>query len=316
MTKNSAQAYLNFKESIQKLGVVTNEVDRYTLNESECKTLWDSFERNKNYLDKNFYEQLVHDESSFVDRVSELYFVESLLNNKLTIEHKKDHKKDEGPDIYINDIHGWGEFTTAHDAEISSINRSECSIEILNAYTASRLINSLTKKIKQIKSHIKKKIIKDNEPVILFISTSGLSIPYFRSYDSDIECLKCFFPIQPTGLVSLIPNKKAPYLVNKPFYKLNIMIEKWNKKEKKNVETLIPNDYFLNEEYQHISAIVISYERLLNTAKDKLGYNFIVIHNPLAINPISDNMFKCKAEFKVRVEKCKIIVIVIPRIKK
>ena len=244
------------------------------------------------FLDKNFVARLV-DDQEFENRMSELYFISALRNNHLTLSHKSNA----GLDIWINEISGWGEFVCAHNTEkmekenvigkVRSVNNDE---------TLLRITSILKDKSSKIKEDVKKGRIKENEPIILFLSTRLLIDPYPMNPEGDIcSFVRALFPLsEPLFTVNI--NTKESQMGRK--YQLGIS---------KN-GTIINNDFFLSKENELISAVVFSYSSIFHdfnnpTSSFKNGDDFIVVHNPLAKNPIPHRLLKCYEEYVCEYEE-------------
>ena len=244
------------------------------------------------FLDKNFVARLV-DDQEFENRMSELYFISALRNNHLTLFHKSNA----GLDIWINEISGWGEFVCAHNTEkmerenvigkVRSVNNDE---------TLLRITSILKDKSDKIKEDVKKGRIRENESIILFISTRLLRDPY---------------PMNPEGDVSSFV--RALFPLSEPFFTVNVntkesrMGRKYQLGIPKN-GTVIKNDFFLSKENELISAVVFSYSSIYHdffypASSSKNGDDFIVVHNPLAKNPIPHRLFNCFQEYVCEYEE-------------
>ena len=238
------------------------------------------------YLDDCFEKRLVGD--NFIPRLNELYFIEALLNNNMKLKHKGN----DGLDIWIEDIKGWGEFVAATDA--SAVEKSRNLEEFFSPsedYHLSRLTNVIVTKIGKAKRDIKKGLLKENEPIILFVSSGGLWDHFLLTPKGVISSyLRTVFPL---GEPVLYVNPMTKTSEMRRDYKLGISKESIS----------ISNDFFLKEENAHISAIVFSYQTILQhyfcpDVKFESGDDFVIIHNPLAKNPIPAGILKCHHEYK------------------
>ncbi len=239
----------------------------------------------RDYLDDGFEKRLVDEE--FMSRLNELYFIEALLNNNMKLKHKGNV----GLDIWIEDIKGWGEFVAATD-DVTEKKRSLEEIFSPNEdYHLSRLTSVIHTKISKAKRDIKKGLLKENEPIILFVSSGYLRDPFLRTPNGTVSTyLRTEFPIGET-VVYVDPFAKTSEMRRN--YKLGI--------SKKGIS--ISNDFFLKEENAHISAIVFSYQTILQhyfcpDVKFESGDDFVIIHNPLAKNPIPAGLLRCHHEYK------------------
>lgn len=247
----------------------------------------------KNFLDRNFVARLIN-EREFEDRMSELYFVSALRNNKLIIEHKSN----KGLDIWIDDISGWGEFVCAHNAEEMDDNDGQEKTRIVNPNeTLLRITTVLKDKSDKIIDDIKKGLIKENQPIILFLSTRLLIDPTPMNPEGDIcSFVRALFPIS-EPMLSVNMTTMQGYLQRKYQYGIS-----------KTNGALVENNFFLDEKYSSISAIVFSYRSIyynINYPESSFrnGDDFIIVHNPLARNPIKHGLLNGFEEYVCDYEK-------------
>lgn len=237
------------------------------------------------YLDDGFEKRIVGDE--FISRLNELYIVEALLNNNIKLKHRGNA----GLDIWIENIKGWGEFVAATDDETEKNRSLERAVSPSEDYHLLRLTSVINVKIGKAKRDIEKGLVKEAEPIILFVSSCGLRDPFLLTPEGSISSyLRTVFPL---GETVLHVNPVAETSEMRRDYKLGI--------PKKG--TLIYNDFFLRSENAHISAIVFSFQTILQhyffpEVKFESGNDFVIIHNPLAKNPIPVGLLKSHHEYK------------------
>ena len=244
------------------------------------------------FLDKNFIARLSSD-SAFADRLYELYFISALKNNNLSLEHKSDA----GLDIWINDISGWGEFVCAHNTLEMKKNNVQGEARIVdNDETLLRITSVLRDKSKKILNDVNKKRVKENQPIILFLSTGQLIDWRPMNPKGDIcSFIRAILPIsEPTLMINMVT--KGSRLCRK--YQFGI--------PKK--DTVVENNFFLEKQNELISAVVFSYcsiySRFDNPSSSFMnGDDFIVVHNPLAKNPIPHGLLKCREEYVCEYEE-------------
>jgi type I restriction enzyme S subunit len=247
---------------------------------------------NESFLDENFLSRLVSN-SEFDNRMAELYFISALRSNCFSLEHKSN----EGLDIWINDISGWGEFVCAHNtpemkknSEVNEIRR------VNNNDTLLRITTVLKSKSDIIKRNLAKGLIHENEPVVLFLSTSLLIDPFPMNPEGDVcSFARSLFPISEPVVYVNVNTGEGKMGRN---YQYGI--------PKKDV--IVENDFFLNETNSLISAVVFSYCSIFYrydhpTSLFKDGDDFIIFHNPLAKNPIQHGLMKCWQEYVCEYEK-------------
>lgn len=244
------------------------------------------------FLDKNFIARLNSD-NDFADRLYELYFISALKNNNLSLEHKSDA----GLDIWINDISGWGEFVCAHNTEEMKKNNILGETRIVDPNeTLLRITSVLKTKSDKILDDLSKGRVEDNQPIIIFLSTGQLIDWRPMNPKGDIcSFVRAVLPIsEPTLMINM--STKESQLCRK--YQFGI--------PKKNV--VVENDFFLEKQNELISAVVFSYCSIYNrfdnpSSSFKDGDDFIVVHNPLAKNPIPHRLLKCREEYVCEYEE-------------
>lgn len=237
------------------------------------------------FLDDGFEKRIVGDE--FKSRLNELYVIEALFNNNIKLEHKGN----KGLDIWIENIKGWGEFVAATDDEVGKNRSLEGIIPPDENYHLLRLTSVINTKICKAKRDMEKGLVKDAEPIILFVSSCGLRDPFLLTPKGFISSyLRTVFPL---GETVLYVNPVAETSEMRRDYKLGI--------PKKGIS--VSNDFFLREENAHISAIVFSFQTILQhyfspEVKFESGDDFVIVHNPLAKNPIPIGLLRSHHEYK------------------
>lgn len=259
----------------------------------------------KQYIDNHFIARL-KTPLEFEARLTELYFIEALLNQGLSITHLHDF----GLDIHINNINGWGEFVSATNGEEPTALKvlhediNECYTEPLGEHddeVLCRLTSVISRKIEKVQCDISKQIISKCEPIILFISSAWLCRPPLRTIEGGISpYVGTVLPIGPP-IATLTDNGAGLIAKISPTLKESI------KKATGDQNVFIPNRAFLRKESTHISAIVFSYQPiifpLINFRAPEAfhcGDDFIMVHNPYAENPIPPGFLKCSKEYEVK----------------
>ena len=257
------------------------------------------YEVTKDYLDKSFQKKFTHE---FKERYSEMYFTYSLLKNEIVIIHESDI----GPDLYINDINGWAEFTIAEngDPEKLSSMKPYPKNEVIKIDINSRLLritNSMNTKTLKLKNDIINGKIKKNKPIILFVYLGWLydSIPVFPKRGLP-DFFKAVLPFSDPIL---------DLKTNEMYYTIKPGIPK--KCNDGNIN-IIENNWFYTEENSHISALVFSYSTLSPYIDlNKIGTDLFFINNPYARNKVRPNLMKyeieCWAEIHDNEISCKFI---------
>lgn len=64
----------------------------------------------------------------------------------------------------------------------------------------------------------------------------------------------------------------------------------------------MPTVFFEDETFSGISAIVYSAENILNSPRDSedMGEDLVIVHNPLAANPLPQGFFPFGSEYRLR----------------
>jgi hypothetical protein len=166
--------------------------------------------------------------------MSEMYLIESIIKKDIQIEHKSNA----GPDIWIKDIKGWGEFVAATDSQEYLKTQEDTINSSREEYLLSRLTSVLNKKsTHNVSKWISEKTTESNEPIILFISSAWLKNPFPLTPEGSINTyLRAVFPIS-EAIVFINPITKKAFIDRK--YKSCI---------KKANEKMIENDFFLRKE--------------------------------------------------------------------
>lgn len=286
MGKNNPSLTSLLSNRYGKYGIQLQEIEKLS------NYLGKIFCEHESVLDDNFLSRLVSD-GEFDNRLAELYFISALRNNGFSLEHKSN----EGLDIWINDISGWGEFVCAHNTpemeRNSAINKTR---KVNNNDTLLRITTVLKSKSNIIKRNLAKGLIHENEPVVLFLSTSLLIDP---------------FPMNPEGDVCSFARALFPFSEPAVYVNVNTGEGKMSRKYQYGIpkkDVIVENDFFLNETNSLISAVVFSYCSIFYrydnpTSLFKEGDDFIIFHNPLAQNPIQHGVIKCQQEYECEYEK-------------
>lgn len=279
----------NYYKLCRKYGVPVSEIS------SRVQYLISVFERLRPYLDRDFEKKLV--EGQLGDRIAEMYFVDSLLNNNFSLEYRGR----KGLDIWIKNINGWGEFVCSHNndemekknvlGKVRTVDEDECIL---------RIIKVINDKRKKILNDLKNDVLNENDHIILFISTAQLIDPYPMNIKGEIcSYVRSVFPIGKVVMNYNLITKKSEIARN---YEKFINVD----------GKMISHDLFLQEDYSIISAVVFSYQSIFQQYFNseipfKSGDDFIVVHNPLARNPIPIGLLNCWQEYVCKYEKGKSI---------
>ncbi len=231
-----------------------------------CESLWRKFNI---YADNHFLSQI---KRNFYNRYWEMYLTVTILEWGYTIESNS-----EGPDVLIKNKMNkiWIEAVTSGNGDTKdSVPKVKMNITqvIPEEQMILRLRNSIEEKSKVYKKYIKDLIIEDKEPFVIALNGAKLN---FMTDDDIPYILKALLPI-------------GNYYSN--FKNETLSIGFRDKIVKKNGAEISTNIFF-DDKYKHISAILYSNVNAYDFDKD-LGSDFILIHNPKAINPLPIDILK------------------------
>ena len=295
------------KKDFSNSGNLTSaEIDKYT---EKAKLIYFDLSKKK-LLDVDFLTQFqsadeygLKNSSDFLkvkesferksDRLTELAYTNFLINNNFKLGHVVGNH---GLDIKLNNINGWGEYK---------------NIRLGNAgpeenYLISRITNGLNKKFIDVEKYRNEKYkvysVKNEQPVILFFEYSKKLVDTYLPIlikDRTSETLpiefRALFPINNTDLT------EENELIIKNNNGKSIKIPKRYFVDYSNVLT----DNKVNHvcDFSQISAVVFS-ETITNSIFiDEWDNDLIMIHNPMAKNPVKEKLFPTKWEYKVEFDK-------------
>jgi len=246
------------------------------------------YKKNQSFLDKKFEKEIKKD---FYSRTWELCLSELLcsIKHESKLQPSRSNKNGEGPDfrLYHNGVefiveaasikHGAGNdqivFKTISESNVANLIEKE-PMQL-------RLLNTFGEKIKQYKKWLSKDIITTTTPFVIAVSLGRLELGLNYSDEEIIE----------TVLEINLANQK--YITKKSGAKVSKCV-------------------FLQNEYEYISAIIISRSRgirsndILNANLDLgaqiqseeffplLDNDLFLVHNPMALNCLSKNAFNIR----------------------
>lgn len=151
-----------------------------------------------------------------------------------------------------------------------------------------RLTSAIVEKHDKYLSYLEKGIISDSEPYIIAIN--GSQIKSSRSDFNPPRVVRAVFPI---GNEYLTFDKVSGNVVDSGFeYKASV---------RKENGTEIPIDIFLNPKFEGVSAVLFSNSDCCNRP-EITGMDYVLIHNPLAKNKISEGLIKFGCEYIAEVK--------------
>lgn len=220
-------------------------------------------------------------------RFWEMYLACSLDNLKFKLS-----SKNEGPDLlieknHINDLKIWVEAVCSSKGdgsfsveELSFHEDGNIEINATDEKIVLRLLSSLKDKNEKLTKYRLKNLISEKDPCIIAINAYELhKISLIRPNSPYI--LKALFPIG---------DMQYNFSTENIFYDYNPFIKKG--------EVEIPTRVFATNEYEYISAIIYS-EVSAYCNEYELGYDYMIVHNPFAKNPINSGVFKIGKEVVV-----------------
>lgn len=233
----------------------------------------------KPYADSNFPYEF---KKQFNQRAWELHLGSTLINRG----YELGSHSDAGPDIRIPYKSGnvWVEAIAVEKGDeqdkVPDIEYGK-AMDVPEKEMLLRLTNGLVKKHNKYLEYLKKDLVGQEDPFVIAIDRSPLEHP-----DAQIPLiLKCLFAI---GHQVLFLKREGP--------QPETVGSTWSTREKVNkisgseVEMLM----FRDSSYEGVSAVIYCPWNLLNSPRDpqKMGDNFVIVHNPFAKNPLPDNFFK------------------------
>ncbi len=270
-------------EEIDKLRVKNPHLDTYylaTVVIAERKTLFEEcYKIYEPYKDKNFLKEIT---TRFHQRTWEMYLgVLCLTNGKALKEDRGDDQADLQIVAKPNLINIECTAVTHGDATnpdavprmhiATSINHLVFS-DVPEEKILLRITQALNDKHKQYQERIADKRVSENEPYIVAINTGEIGYPEHLP-----RILKAVFGIGDFTL-RMRQNGK-PVASPTSFWGRRAAIAKTNKKD-------IDMTFFENDENKGISAVIYSSSTVLNHLVRPEDTDIMLVHNPLAANPI------------------------------
>jgi len=260
---------------------------------SEC--IIEYYEKYKNFLDSKFTSQIKDD---FPACMSELYFCH-VFTERLKFEIT--NASDKGPDFYLANLDCWTEIVTATHGQKGLINSiSPEDYDLTQGYQVPidkiklRLSSCLEDKFKKISKYLEDGIIENDKKVVICVSGGwlcnlfGIPMNPVRALPEIAQVLYgC------GNLVYHIERNSGTIIDSEIELKMQIP-----KIKTESSPVPINVGYFQSENYAHISAVIYSWKTIFsNFDPEKIGVDFITVHNPFSTNPLEKNAFKCGIEY-------------------
>ncbi len=231
-----------------------------------CESLWRKFNI---YADNHFLSQI---KRNFYDRYWEMYLTVTLLEWGYAIESNS-----KGPDVLIkNEMNKiWIEaVNSSNGTSLDAI--PDVKFDTMQLVPEDKIIlrlqNSIETKLIAYERYACRSIIKAKEPYVIALNSVALN---FMTDDEIPYVLKALLPI-------------GDYVYN---FKDEIMKIEFRDRIIKEKGSEVFTNIFFNDRYKYISAIIYSNVSAHAFNKD-LGSDFILIHNPKAINPLPIDILK------------------------
>jgi hypothetical protein len=250
------------------------------------ESLW---KRYQPYADCNFVEQIRRD---FNARFWEIYLACTLMDKGYEITRKA--KKNAGPDIRVKHKGNivWIEATAPTSGDQSSGDRVP-ELVITNPPTAQRVPEEqiILRYRAAIKAkydykyfeYLKSGIIHEEDFYIIAINGCRVS-----SSEIDFNPPRIVRTVLPFGYPQVTINQVSKQIISEGYqYRATI-----NKASGSTVRT----DIFLDPDYKHISAVLLSNADVFNHTKS-MGDDFIIVHNPLA-HPLPNDFLNFGQQWK------------------
>ena len=277
-------AYNNINETPSGLSDLMKKLD------SDIRDFVDSlWLRFKPYADKHFETEI---RNNFQARTWEMYLGCSLLDCGLRL-----FSSDSGPDfkVEVEEKIVWFEAVIATSGEpekpdtVPDFTQRNIAPEEIVAHKLPldkiilRLRSVIEDKHKKYVEYCEKSIVGPNDPYVIAIN--GWNIRFSKNDGITPTILQAVFPLGDL----LVPITTDPNDTAEPFYKFRSEIQKHG-------GALVSTDVFLDEQYRGISAVVYSAADAAN-GPYTLGSDYVIVHNPIAKNPLTRGMIKLGREY-------------------
>lgn len=246
-----------------------------------CLSMWEVFEP---FADTHFVKEIKRD---FNARFWEMDLTYTLLLLGYDVECPKP-----GPDVKIGG-NTWIEAICPTGGQEGSPDRVPDIIagiaqSVRSEPIALRFTSAILEKHRKYLGYIKDGIISSTESYIIALNAN--QIPSARIDFSMPRIVRAVLPI---GSECITFDRESAEVIECGFHH-QASISKSNGSE-------IATDIFLDKKYQGISAILYSCVDLCNRPNE-LGQDYILIHNPLAKNPVKKGLLGVGREFRVSIE--------------
>jgi hypothetical protein len=245
------------------------------------KELWETYEP---YADKNFLQEIG---TAFHERFWEMYLTCTLLEIGLSAECPKP-----GPDVLIklDNKKIWIEATAPTSGALHNPDRVPdyqfgAAYEVPEEKLILRIRNAIQEKYQTKYFEYRKDILKEDD--VYMVAINCWQLPNAKSDRFPPIITRAVFPIGP--LQVFLDKKTGDVVDTKYAYRPSIV---------RSSGTEIKTDIFLDTKFKYLSSVLYSCIDAGNPTK-QLGDDFIVVHNPLAINPMPHKLLGRGREYVV-----------------
>jgi len=272
------QKFFTNEKAVDEIYKITRDAPELTKFREYIEKLWEIYSP---YSDKDF---LIESKIHFHQRLWEMYLTCSLIEQHIDVLKTNDN----GPDIKLNIENKtvWCEATSVERGErnnmVDEVNFALKLSEIMSQSVPEekmilRLTSSIKAKHKKYKKYVESSIINKEDPYIIALNRRELEFP------DNPRCpliLKAVFGL---GFESLDSTGCWSWTERKTILNSN--------------GVSIPTMYFRDPNYSGISAILYETEQVIDLQDNlNMAENYILIHNPLASNPLPRGILKLKNE--------------------
>jgi type I restriction enzyme S subunit len=244
--------------------------------------LWEKYHP---YADANFLDEIrLH----FHSRFWEMYLTCALLQDGSERGYRVSCPKP-GPDNLIEHEGKriWIEAVTVTDGELgnpNSIDPGEPHSSVMDQRIILRYRTAIDEKRRRYQDYRAKDIVGIADPYIVAVNGFGLSGMF--KWDAEMpRILKAVFPMGTLEFVFERNTRKAVRLQHQ--YRPNIY---------KASGAAVSTELFISDEYCTVSGVIRSFANA-NMATHPLGVDFVMVHNPRAMNPMPQKLIKAEREY-------------------
>lgn len=269
-------AYINIRDGETEPAKAAREL---------VESLW---QRYASYADSNFRTEI---KNAFNERFWEMYLTCSLLDLNLPVSYPKPA----GPDVCLSLEKGsvWIEAICPRQGSKENPDRvpdynfgASVATRVPDDEVILRLRQAIETKFRVFDRYAEKGIVSQDAARVIAIN--GCQIPHARLEREVPRVVRCVLPIG--NLQVMFP--RDPNAATESSYQYRRVVERRNGAE---VET----DIFFQDKYRTLSAVLYSSVDACNPTQ-RLGDDFVLIHNPRATIPVPQGMISRGREYRVR----------------